>query len=113
MHSGQWLITVGTTAIKVFSPWFPRAADNSIFTYELIFSNGGSALTVKVASKSTETTGDGAIVTPAVAWARIGTTSFYKAEYHDLNELLRFQFEASEGSLLYRMLPPTWFNKAT
>lgn len=113
MHTGQWLITDTGTTIKVFSPWFPRGADNAIFTYETIVANGSAELVVKVVTKSTETSGDGAVATATVGWANVTGSSFYTARYEGLNELVRFQYEIAKGSLLYRMLPPTWYNTAT
>ena len=114
MNAGQWLIA-DSTKIKVFSPWFPRAADNAIFTYEKIVVVGSPTLLVNVVEKSKDDPGNGT-ATSATFSAILGT-SFFKATGEDLKELIRFQYELNAGeggveAILYRMLAPTWYSDA-
>lgn len=109
MHIGHTLLS----DTKVFSPWFPREADNAVFSYEQIKLTG-DAFNVKVYHKNTEDTGDGSDT--GVSFSQIGSTDIYSTTATGLKELIRFSVEVtgdwSGGSkfVVYRMLAPTWYN---
>ncbi len=118
MHIGQWLVTNNTKTVRVKSAWFPRGADNAVFTYEEIETVGSPTLTVKVFHRSIEETGSGAVATgEGSGWSSISGTGFKTRRYDALKEMVRFEFEltgtsASLDAMLYRVLAPTWFNTA-
>jgi hypothetical protein len=135
MHIGEILMS-GDVA---FSPWFPREADNAIFTLQIIATFGESvALTVEVFSKNSEDTGPGSEVGNAITWETVDSNAAFKAaqflvngSFSGFDELVRFKFSVSTGSdqlpvaagfaqldasdmmwVRYRMLMPTWFDTA-
>ena len=116
MYPGQWIHTAAGK-VTLWSPWFPRAADDAIFTYEEMVNDGGT-LVVKVFGKDTEEPGDGTEVTGS-SFSQISGTNFYKtAVVAGMPELVRFRYEltrdeADPASVLFRMLSPTWFDQAT
>jgi len=95
----------------LLTPWFPRAADNAVFTVELIFTIG-STLDVKVYHKNSEDTGDGSNST-AGTFTGLTAAGLGVLEVTDLKEMVRFEVKATSGTALrYRFLDTTWFNKA-
>jgi len=132
MNIGQVLMS----GENVLSPWFPREADNAIFSWEKIQDSGSVGLTVTVWHKTTEETGEGTQITGS--WSTDGDISYKK--FTGLRELVRFEYTASapgsvvQGTVLepggagaevnvpiaaadigwvkFRMLAPTWFNTA-
>lgn len=116
MFPGQWIHT-SSGKVTLWSPWFPRTADDAIFTYEEMVNDGGS-LVVKVFGKDSEEAGDGVEVTGG-AFAQLGATNFYKTSVvAGLPELVRFRYEltreeSAQASVLFRMLSPTWFDQAS
>lgn len=63
MNIGTLLITLAPgTAQEYFTPWFPKGADNAVFTYEIIrqnFGTGGTpGFTVAVYTKNREDIAD-------------------------------------------------------
>lgn len=135
MHIGTTLLS-GAVA---FSPWFPRQADNAIFTVETIESFGGVTLTVDVFTKNTEETGPGTQVGASISWNTVDSNSAFQAaqflvgvtSFDGFDEMVRFKFSASSETvqlpvvneevtfdasnqmwLRYRMLMPTWFDTA-
>ena len=110
MYIGQYL-PVGS---DVYSPWFPREADNAIFTFETIDKDTASSpdLTVKVYHKNTETAGPGAELTAASAFASIDSTKYESGRFTGLKEMVRFKFSVTGSWVLFRMLQPTWYDTA-
>src|SRR5262245_39615578 len=114
MWMNTQIIGLDTNTTTYYSPWFPRAADNAVFTAEVLqdtFGNGGIEL--EVFTKNTEDEGSGG---SAVATLSALAGSFFEANVIGLKELVRFgiTFKASsagEGAV-FRMLPPTWYDKA-
>jgi hypothetical protein len=113
MHIGESLIA--TAATSVYSPWFPRGSDNAIFTFETIASFGTPGFTVDVYHRNADEAGNGAAATGVGSWTTVGTTFQYR-RYDNLKEMVRFKFNLAPtgtSGVLYRMLDPTWFNKAS
>ncbi len=103
-----------TTGMSTRTPWFPRAADNAVFTFELISNPDSSTLTVTVLHKNHDDTGNGTTATGT--FTQIATSGFYSLELSGLKEQVRFEVAATggdvHGAVLYRILAPTWFNTA-
>jgi hypothetical protein len=89
-----------------------------VFTYEIIANPESMTLTVTVVTKNYEETGNG--TTHTVTWSPASSAvGFHTAPATALKEQVRFKLEVTgtppEGgfpSILYRILPPTWFNDA-
>ncbi|MBK8099554.1 MAG: hypothetical protein IPK26_20790 [Planctomycetes bacterium] len=117
MHIGQWLVTAGAKTVKVRSPWFPRGADNAVFTYEEIETVGAPSFGVSVFHRSVDDTGNGVAATgEGSGWSAVSGSNFKYRRYNGLKEMVRFEFELSGetetmDAVLYRMLAPTWFDK--
>ncbi len=103
-----------STGMSTRTPWFPRAADNAVFSFELISNPDGATLTVTVMHKNHDETGNGDLITGV--FTQIGSTGFYTGEVSELKEQVRFGVAAPDGeahgAVLYRILAPTWFNTA-
>lgn len=127
MHIGTLLMTFGTTAHEYYTPWFPKGADNAYFTYEIIRKNlGGGAtpgsFTVAVYTKNREDVGSQGDPNTAVSgsWTQLTGTDFYEFKAENLKQLVRFKITLQGGTsaptgqegLVYRILPPTWYDKA-
>lgn len=128
MHIGQWIVgsnASGVTPVEIYSPWFPRGADNAIFTMEVIADVNPAGtnklgLDVDVFEKNTEDVGDGAVVSGST-FSTMNTVGFYKTPVIEgLKELVRFKYSFAPtgtgvivAAALYRMLPPTWFSDAS
>jgi len=119
MHIGHTIIQddVGEGGSTVLlSSWFPREADNAIFSYEEIKLEN-TTFEVKVFHKNTEETGKGTENTTGT-FSEVGSTDVFTGRFTALEELIRFQYEAKDGSwpdtppcfVIYRMLAPTWYN---
>jgi hypothetical protein len=110
------IIALSTSAKVYYTPWFPKGADNAVFTMErLEHTFGTSALAVTVYHKNRED--EGSAPGSAVAtFTNLSGTSFYEASCTGLKELVRFRlaFTASavgQGVIL-RFLAPTWYSTA-
>ena len=104
--------TGGSTVL--FSAWFPREADNAIFSFEQIMLEGGSSFVVKVFHKNTEETGEGAAHGGSFS---VESDNIHWGTFTALKELVRFHYEVKDGNwgngpcfVIYRMLAPTWYN---
>ena len=94
---------------KVFlTPWFPRVADNAIFTFERIHKTLSGAPEIDVLHKDAESTGTGS---PLVSFAQVGSTGLYEAPASGIKEMVRFKLTIPDGTgwLHFRFLPPTWY----
>ena len=114
MFQGQLLMCSG---VPVYSPWFPRGGDNLRATVELIASyNSSSNITVSVLTKNAEETTDGTAIGSTFASSG-GTAGRYAGEFTAgataLKEMVRYKFDpgtVTSGWVLFRMLPPVWFD---
>lgn len=111
MNMGQFL-GYGAT---VFTPWIPREADNVVLTFEAIDNPDGENITISVYEKDTDEYGAGTI--KSLSWTTSG--NFQTSDAIDLKELIRLKFEVAKAAasplgtgIIYRMLDPTWYNKA-
>ena len=103
------------TGDTVFSPWFPRQGDSAIFTLDVVDIDGGAAanqITVQVFTKNSEDAGSGSQTGSDIT--RDGTEGAGQAgaEYGSLKELVRYKFSVTGTGtrVLFRMLPPSWFD---
>lgn len=107
------LVGGGAATVKIYSPWFERNGDNLRVSAELV-AVSGATITVKVYSKASDATGDGTVVTPVSANIALNAVGRATEEYAGLNELVRYGFECSGSTanqwVLFRMLPPVWFD---
>lgn len=133
MHIGQMLM-VGA---NVYSPWFPREADNAIFTVEEIQSTDSGnltvGLTVTIWHKNADEIGEGTEI--ATTWDPISGTNLSSIDVTGLREMVRFEYTVTGGAaygqttvntfgdpynldnaevgwVIFRMLEPTWYDKA-
>jgi hypothetical protein len=122
MHIGTLLMTLGGGSTEeYYTPWFPKGADNAVFTYEIIRQNfgAGGSFQVEVFTKNREDIGSNGTSKGAISTNFSGTT-FYEHDVADLKELVRFKIKLIPGSseptgqagVVYRILPPTWYDKA-
>lgn len=127
MNIGTQLTAMGTTIgpLTFYSPWFPKGADNAYFSYELLYKNLGTGGTpgsfiVTVYTKNREDFGSEG--TAYTSFTAIGSsTTFFHKECTNLKQLIRFKFVLTPGltpptvgqdSVIYRILPPTWYDTA-
>lgn len=104
----------------VYSPWFARGGDNVICTLDLIQLGGSASIRVDLYSKSQEDTGDGSPVDPSGSPVKIEVNAAGRAQAEwsvdtvtsgfNLSELVRYKFTVSTSWVLFRMLPPVWFD---
>ncbi len=117
MFESQLLFGAGGDGAEVFSPWFPRQGDNAICTLEVVRISGAS-IQVELFTKNSEDTGDGALVTPASGTGDITRTTVGRESNEwegGLEELVRYKFTVADATtkwVLFRMLPPVWFDSA-
>lgn len=117
MHIGRQLLTPDSSSRSVFSEWMPRGGDSAVFPSELI-TVFAADFTVEVYHKNSEETGSGSLVGTIVSGQTAVGQS--RATIGSLKELVRYRVTvtgagtgtASTGAVLYRMLAPTWFDKA-
>jgi len=121
MNIGTQLMVIGTVAKSYDTPWFPKGADNAYFTYEIIHQNFGSggSISVTVYTKNREDAGSESVTPFTFSFTQIGSTAFYHAACANLKQLVRFKITVTPGTsptgpegVVYRFLPPTWYDKA-
>lgn len=122
MFEGQMLIKGSGSGTIVFSPWFPRHGDSVRCALDLEAATTNGTLTVDLFTKNTEDTGDGSNSDSsgsAKITSTAGTPGRYAAEWVSkgtigLKELVRYRFTAGGSAatdwVLFRMLPPVWFD---
>lgn len=112
MFQAQYL-PGGTT---IYSPWFPRGGDYMVATVEVAAADAaGTVLTVQVLSKDKSDFGDGlALTTPTFTQTGAGRTSVTfggTTAAAGMKDLVRFSFSCPSAKwVLFRMLPPSWFD---
>jgi hypothetical protein len=112
------------TAQEYYTPWFTKSADNAHFTFEIIrqnFGTGGGTpgFKVEVLTKNREDVGSKG-TSLGSTWTQLTGTSFYDFEATNLRQLVRFKITVTGGTtppsgqegIMYRLLPPTWYDKA-
>lgn len=106
------LIVTDANAPEVFSPWFPRQADNAVFTLEIVAKQGSTKLTVQLFTKTTDDAGDGGAVASPTDVGSVGRTAL--PQEGEMQTLVRYRYTASAGSagdwILFRLLPPVWYD---
>jgi hypothetical protein len=115
MFIGTQLMGIGNAGSKdYYTPWFPKQADNAIFTYERMFFTG-TAFSVTVYTKNREDIGSNS-VTSYSSWTQMSGINFWQGQCTNLLELVRFKItlngSAAGDGVAYRFLPPIWYNKA-
>ena len=109
MFQGQYIF--GNTA--VYSPWMPRGGDNLRMTADVIQITGVT-LDVEVATKKSEDSGDGTVLTSGkISTSTTGLSQ--KTFTGEVNDLVRYKFTTSGGAatdyVLFRMLNPIWYDE--
>lgn len=109
MIIGQTLNAVAGEDKFYFSPWFPRAADNAVFTFQYITDQLTGGAVIDVLHKNAEDSGTGSVVTDFSA--QLGSTDLYEAQCSGLKEMVRFRVKLKDGTgwVHFRFLPPTWY----
>ena len=98
---------------KVYSPWMNRQGDNIEASFDVVAFSAGINLKVTLVQKNEEDTGNGdPLTTDELTITTAGRTV---KEWKGVKELVRFQFEAINGSnnydsALFRMLTTVWFD---
>jgi hypothetical protein len=114
MWMNTQIVALDTNINIYYSPWFPRGADNAVFMAEILKDTfTGNSMEITVYTKNAEDEGSGA--TPVATLSTL-TGGFVEANVTGLKELVRFGMEfkagaAGEGAE-FRILPPTWYDKA-
>ena len=120
MFDAQYLLAPSGGTTAVYSPWFPRGADNGRFTAELIrlVGSGTAKLVVRLFHKNADADAsyDGTEVdaTKTIQITAEGTRT--TTEWTGLRELVRYKIEVTETAsggdvwILFRMLDPVWFD---
>jgi hypothetical protein len=114
----MWMLTqivaLNTSLQKYYTGWFPKGADNAVFTLEKAVDTIGGGITVKVFTKNREDEGSA----PGTA---VGTFASLSAAFHEvacagLKDLVRFEISftatAVGQGVIFRFLPPTWYDTA-
>ncbi|MFN6146388.1 MAG: hypothetical protein ACK5AL_08520 [Planctomycetota bacterium] len=118
MNIGTQLMVIGTGAKSYDTPWFPKGADNAYFTYEIIHQNFGSGGSISVTAY-TKNREDAGSEGTSFSFTQIGSTAFWHAPCTNWKQLVRFKITVTPGTsptgpegVCYRILPPTWYDKA-
>jgi hypothetical protein len=93
------------------TPWFPRQADNAIFGYQILKELFPTdTIGVTVYHKNREDSGRGELHS-SPSWDADGNVR--TAAFEGLKEMVRFSI-AGGGAIgvVFRMLPPTWYDDA-
>lgn len=119
MQIGTQIVLLNNATTTLYTPWFPKMADNGVFAYEVIASYLGSSggnVSVAVYTKNREDQGGG---TSAGTLSDTIATGFKEKAITGLKELVRLEITVTPGTsitgpagVIYRILPPTWYNTA-
>lgn len=115
----MWMLTqivaLDTSGTVYYTPWFPKGADNGVFTMEKTIDNLATApVSVTVYTKNAEDEG-------SAPGSAVGTFSTLSGAFHEVNctglkDLVRFvlNFRASAAGqgAVFRFLAPTWYDTA-
>ena len=116
MYQGHLLSLPGTNTVSLWGQWMTKGGDLAVMTYEIVSTiGGGNVFGIEIWTKSREDrSSEGTQIASTGDFTNYSGTNFYTATVDDFEELYRVKvvFEADGGgSLLYRLLEPTWFNK--
>ncbi|MBZ0150269.1 MAG: hypothetical protein K8J09_01965 [Planctomycetes bacterium] len=108
------ITALDTASVTYYTPWFPRGAENAAFSLEKVADTiGNGGVTFGVVTKNREDEGSGG--TSAGSFSSV-SGGFYEATCTGLSELVRFTitFRATAvgQGVIFRFLPPTWYDKA-
>ena len=114
MWMNTQIIALDSAAAEYYTPWFPKGADNGIFTMELIQSTLTTVpIAVTVWTKNREDEGS-APGTSVGTFASL-SGSLLEVACANLKELVRFRIyfrgQAGQGAI-FRFLGPTWYDTA-
>ena len=121
MFDAQLLQCVSGTT-EVYSPWMPRGGDAMLVTLDVIEVGGTSPqIEVRVWTKKSEDSGNGVnsettTTTQKIQRSDAGRTTLeWSVEENanvDLLDLVRYKFTVTgtDAFVLFRMLPPVWFD---
>ena len=111
--------TAGGDKYEIYSPWFPRQADNAIFTfYQIQKLLGTGDLVVEIFHKNAEDLGPGSLITSTFVEEGSSGVFWTSTPVTGLKELVRCRVHAGFASgaghygAWFRILEPTWFNRA-
>jgi hypothetical protein len=109
MIIGQTLMADEENNRDYFTRWFPRVADNAVFTFQRIHSTLSVNEDVDVFEKNVEDAGTG--TNTSGFSSQLGSTDLYEASGINLKEMVRFrvQLKAGTGWIHFRFLAPTWY----
>lgn len=94
----------------VYSPWFPKQAENCVFWADLIDKTGSPTLTISVLNKTENATGDGTLNASFTAMTNAGIA---QKGVTGLLQLVRFKYAVTgTGTVVFRMLTPVWYDGA-
>lgn len=114
MWMNTQIIAINTGAQTFYTPWFPRGADNAVFTLEKQQDTFSTVMSVSVESKNREDEGSAPFADVATFTALAG--NFFEASCTGLKELVRFKMTFTANAVgqgvVYRFLPPTWYDTA-
>lgn len=117
MFEAQTLMATGTE-YSVYSPWFPKGANNLRASLELVKAAASAdSIKLEVATKNVEDSGDGTDVSGSITitGSQVGTANQRQttAFMGVVKEMVRYKFTVSGSSgnwVLFRALPPVWFD---
>lgn len=113
MWMNTQIIAFDTASNVYYTPWFPRGADNAVFALELI-KNTLASFAVNVRTKNREDEGS-APGSSAGTFTQL-SGNFLQVNCTGLKELVRFEITTRGGAagdgVIYRFLPPTWYDTA-
>ncbi len=114
MFIGQ-LVVLSTGDEVIYTPWFPRSADNVILTYEEIENGTNVTPTVTVFTKRAEEAG----AEPGSSigtFAQLSTTGIFQASVTNVSDLVRMKMSFTSGAkggvYRYRFMNPVWYATA-
>jgi hypothetical protein len=117
----QAQLLIGATSGTIYSPWFERRGDWLRATVEVITVVGSTGITVTVLTKDKDEVGDGTAITAASSDMAQTTAGRKTAEYgnassgnaNGIKQLVRYKYNPGTNNsewVLFRMLPPVWFD---
>jgi hypothetical protein len=111
------IVALNTSAQTWYSPWFPKGADNGVFTVEVVQSTltgNDPEFEIGVYTKNLED--EGSAPTSVGTLAPVGSSTFYEVSGTSLKQLVRlaitFQAGAVGEGIVLRVLAPTWYDTA-
>jgi hypothetical protein len=102
-----------------YGRWFGREGDNVRLTLDVSALGASAQITVSLYSKNVSDPGDGAPVDPSVD-IDLSTVGRVEGEWSlpstdnnlELKELVRYKCTVAGSWVMFRLLPPVWFDSA-